>query len=420
MSGATLDRVALSPRRAVYLIGRREFMTRIRGKVFIIGTIVAVALLALYAVLQLAVIDRINTTTTFKVGFSGPATALAQPLEAAAPSLGFKVHVSDIDTVAQGRSDVRAGSIDALVEGTPDAPQVVVKTGIDPMLQGALVALAKQNVLSADLSAAGLSPAAVESQINAVSVRLDTLQPATAAQLQGPIIGFVMAFALYLFISIYGSVIGQGVVAEKASRVVEILLSTVRPGQLLLGKVIGIGLVGLIQLGIIAICGLLFTVPTGVLALPGAAIGAVLIGVMWFVLGFILYALMLAATASLVSRVEEVSSATLPVTMLLVVTWLLAYVVAIPAIDAVSGGGTAPHGLAALTTVLSLIPPFTPVLMSIRMAAGGVPLWEGLLAIALVLASIVGVTWLGARIYANSILRFGARIRLWEALRRAP
>jgi ABC-2 type transport system permease protein len=420
MSSATPERAVLSPRRAVYLIARREFMTRIRGKVFIIGTIVAVALLALYAVLQLAVIDRINTTTTFKVGFSGPATALAQPLESASPSLGFKVHVSDIATEAQGRSDVRAGSIDALVEGTPGAPQVVVKTGIDPTLQAALVALAKQEVLSNDLSAAGLSPAAVESQVNAASIRLDILQPATAAELQGPIIGFVMAFALYVFIGIYGGVIGQGVVAEKASRVVEILLSTVRPGQLLLGKVIGIGLVGLLQLGIIALCGLLLTVPTGVLALPGAAIGAVLIGVMWFVLGFILYALMLAATASLVSRVEEVSSATVPVTMLLVVTWLLAYVVAIPAIDAVTGGGTAPHGLATLTTILSLIPPFTPVLMSIRMAAGEVPLWEGLLAVALVLASIIGVTWLGARIYANSILRFGARIRILEALRRSP
>jgi len=420
MSSATPERAVLSPRRAVYLIARREFATRIRGKVFIIGTIVAVALLALYAVLQLAVIDRINTTTTFKVGFSGPATALAQPLESASPSLGFKVHVSDIATEAQGRSDVRAGSIDALVEGTPGAPQVVVKTGIDPTLQAALVALAKQEVLSNDLSAAGLSPAAVESQVNAASIRLDILQPATAAELQGPIIGFVMAFALYVFIGIYGGVIGQGVVAEKASRVVEILLSTVRPGQLLLGKVIGIGLVGLIQLGIIALCGLLLTVPTGVLALPGAAIGAVLIGVMWFVLGFILYALMLAATASLVSRVEEVSSATVPVTMLLVVTWLLAYVVAIPAIDAVTGGGTAPHGLATLTTILSLIPPFTPVLMSIRMAAGEVPLWEGLLAVALVLASIIGVTWLGARIYANSILRFGARIRILEALRRSP
>ena len=112
MSGAAPEHAALSPRRAVYLIARREFATRIRGKVFIIGTIVAVALLALYAVLQLAVIDRINTTTTFKVGFSGPATALAQPLEAAAPSLGFKVHVSDVATETRaGRRSGRAASM---------------------------------------------------------------------------------------------------------------------------------------------------------------------------------------------------------------------------------------------------------------------------------------------------------------------
>ena len=420
MSAASSPGSALTPQRAVYLIARREFMTRIRGKVFVIGTVVAVALLAAYALLQLFVIDRINTTTTYRVGFSGPAQSLAQPLEDADTSLGFRVTGSDVASQAEGTAEVRSGRLDVLVAGQPTSPLVIVKSGIDAPLQAALDSLAKQSVLAADLSAAGLSPAAVEGQVNATSIHLDTLQPVSAAALQGPIIGFVMAFALYLFISLYGGVIAQGVVAEKASRVVEILLSTVRAGQLLLGKVIGIGLVGLIQLGIIAVCGLLLTVPTGVLTLPGAAVGAVAIGVMWFVLGFILYALMLAATASLVSRVEEVSSATVPVTMLMVVTWLLAYVVAIPAISAVTGGGAVPSGLATLNTVISLIPPFTPVLMSIRMAAGGVPLWQGLLSVVLVLASIAGVTWLGARIYANSVLRFGARIKLSDALRRSP
>ncbi|MGO8686835.1 MAG: ABC transporter permease [Candidatus Dormibacteria bacterium] len=409
----------LSPQRAVYIIARREFATRIRGKVFLIGTVIAVALLAVYALLQLLVIDRINTTTTYHVGFSGAAQSLAQPLEAAAPSLGFKVTVTDVATQAQGSAKVRDGTLDALVTGAPGAPLVVVKSGLDTPLRTALDSLAKQSVLNTTLSGAGLDPAQVARAVNAASIHVDTLQPVSAAELQGPIIGFIMAFALYLFISLYGGVIGQGVVAEKASRVVEILLSTVRAGQLLLGKVIGIGLVGLIQLGIIAVCGLLFTVPTGVLSLPGAAVGAVAVGVMWFVLGFILYALMLAATASLVSRVEEVSSATVPVTMLLVVTWLLAYVVAIPAIDAVTGGGAVPSGLATLNAVLSLVPPFTPVLMSIRMAAGGVPLWQGLLAVVLVLASIGGMSWLGARIYANSVLRFGARIHLTDALRRS-
>jgi ABC-2 type transport system permease protein len=419
MSTASPPGSVLTPSRAVYIIARREFVTRIRSKVFVVGTVIAVALLVAYVLVQLLVIDGISTTTTYKVGFTGQAQSLGQPLEASGKSLGFRVKVTDVATLAKGSAEVRAGSIDALVAGSATSPEVVVKSGIDGTLQSALNSMVKQSVLASDLSGAGLSPAAVEAQVDAASIHLDTLQPVSAAALQGPIIGFVMAFALYIFISIYGNVIGQGVVAEKVSRVVEILLSTVRPGQLLLGKVIGIGVVGLIQLGIIAICGLLLTVPTGVLALPTAAVGAVAVGVMWFVLGFILYALMLAATASLVSRVEEVSSATVPVTMLLVVTWLLAYVVAIPAIDAVSGGGAAPQGLTTLTTVFSLIPPFTPVLMSIRMAAGEAPLWQGLLAIVLVLASIAGMTWLGARIYANSVLRFGARIRISDALRQS-
>lgn len=73
-----------------------------------------------------------------------------------------------------------------------------------------------------------------------------------------------------------------------------------------------------------------------------------------------------------------------------------------------------------VSTVFSLLPPFTPILMAIRMAAGTVPLWEVLLALALMLGSIAGVTWLGVRVYDNSVLRVGARIRLSDALRRAP
>ena len=184
-------------------------------------------------------------------------------------------------------------------------------------------------------------------------------------------------------------------------------------------RFLGIGLVGLIQLSIIGGCGLALTVPTHVLTLPVAAVGAVLAGLMWFVLGFILYALMIAAASSLVSRVEEVQTAVLPVTMLLILSWLLAYVVAIPAISAAQGA-TVPAGLNTVSTVFSLLPPFTPILMAIRMAAGTVPLWEVLLALALMLGSIAGVTWLGARVYGNSVLRFGARIRLSDARRRAP
>ncbi len=419
MTEAPEVRQGISPRRAVFLIARREVVTRVRGKVFVIGTVVALALVAIYVLLQLLVIDRVDTTPTYDVGFSGQAGSLSAPLMAASSSLAFAVHVDDVGSHAQGVAAVRSGSLDALVSGDPSAPVVAVKTDLPDTLRVALDAVVKQDALASELSLGGLDPAAVERRVQGASIHIDKLQRTTTADVQQPIIGFIMAFLLYLFIGIYGSVIGQGVVAEKASRVVEILLSSVRSSQLLLGKVIGIGLVGLLQLAVIVAGALALTLPTHVLRVPGGtAVGAVLAGVMWFVLGFILYSLLIAAAASLVSRVEEVQTATLPVTMFLLLGWLLSYAVALPAISAASGAAV-PSGLATFNTVLSLVPPFTPMLMSIRMAAGGVPVWQVLLALALVLATIAAVTWVAARVYDNSVLRFGARIKLSEAFRRA-
>ena len=420
MNGSVFSGGRLNPARAVYLVGRREFMTRVRGRVFVIGTVIAVALLAVYALLQLTVFDNLNTTTTFHVGFTAQAQPLSAPTRAAGPILGVEVKVTNFGDQAAAESQVRSGTLDALVTGSPSAPQVVVESQLDPTLSTLLTGVVRQDALNAELSRAGLDPAAVQAEANRASFHVDVLQPLKPNAVEQPIVGAILAFLLYLFLSIYGAVIAQGVVAEKASRVVELLLSTLRPGQLLLGKVLGIGLAGLVQFGIIVGCGLAFTLPTHILALPAAAIGGVLTGVMWFVLGFVLYALMLATSAALVSRVEEVSAATIPISMVMVVAWLLAYVVFIPEISAAQTGSVVPPGVESIGTVASLIPLFSPVLMPIRVAAGDAPLWQAGLAVLLTLLSIAAIAWLAARVYANSVLRFGARIKLSRALRQAP
>lgn len=409
----------LSWARSVYLVGRRELLTRIRGKVFVVGTIVTVALLGLYAVLQLTVFDNISSTSTYRLAFTAQTQALRAPVAAAGSSLGFKVRATEVSDVAAAEARVKDGTLDALVTGSPTHPQVVVRSQIDSVLRGALDSVVRQEALNAELSQAGLDPAAVQARALRAGIHLEVLQPIKPHAAELPIAGAVLAFFLYLFINIYGGLIAQGVVTEKASRVVEVLLSTLRPGQLLLGKVLGVGLTGLLQFLIIAGCGLAFTVPTHILALPGAAVGSVLGGVLWFVLGFLLYALLLATSASLVSRVEDVQATSIPVTMILVLAWLLAYVLFIPQISAATQGTVVPAGVENLGTIASLIPFFSPVLMPIRIAAGDVPLWQGVLAVALTVASIAGVTWLGARVYANSVLRFGARVRFRDALRRA-
>jgi ABC-2 type transport system permease protein len=418
MNGSTSLDGGLNRARAVYLVARREFQTRVRGKVFVIGTAVSIGLIGLYAVLQITVFNNINTTTSFHVGFSPEVGSLAAPVRAAGPSLDVEVTVTQVGDPASAEAQVRDGTLDALVTGSPGAAQVVVRSQLNPTLASLITGVLRQQALDAQLSQAGLDPAAVAAQANRATYHLDVLQPTKPNAYEQPVVGMVVAFLLFLFLSIYGGVLAQGVVAEKASRVVEVVLATLRPGQLLLGKVSGIGLVGLLQFGIIAAAGLALTLPTHLLTLPGAAVGSVLSGVLWFVLGFVLYGLLVAMSAATVSRTEEVSAATIPVTLLMTLGWLLAYLVFIPEITAATEGTVVPPGVENLGTVASLVPFFSPILMPIRIAAGDAPLWQGMLAILLTLISIAGATWLGARVYANSVLRFGARVRLRDALRR--
>jgi ABC-2 type transport system permease protein len=139
-------------------------------------------------------------------------------------------------------------------------------------------------------------------------------------------------------------------------------------------------------------------------ALPALGPLAVLSDLVWFALGFLLYAMGSAALAATVSRQEEVASATAPINVFLVLGYLLVFLVL-------------PDPGNASSTFLSLLPPFAPVLMSLRIATGDAQGWQVALAIALLVASIAGLTWLAGRMYANSVLRLGKRVRFGDAFR---
>lgn len=409
----------LSNSRAIYLVARREFLTRVRNRVFAITTILAIAAVGGYALLQLLVLDRLNSTPTptFTVGFTTDAGALAQPLQVTGAALGARVHVVDVGDRSGGESLVQSGTLDALVTGPPASPHVIVETGLDSTLSSALNVAVRQEALDVQLRSAGLDPAVVQARANAASINVLVLQPAKPNGYEQPLVGLVVALALFLFVQIYGAQIAQGIVAEKASRVVEILLATVRPAQLLVGKVLGTGLVGLLQLAVLGAAALAITLPTRVITVPAVAAGAVAGGLLWAILGFALYGLLLAMVAAPLSRTEEAQSATLPVVLLLGAGWVLALTLVLPQEVTLRSGGTPSAGTTAATAILSVIPTFAPVLMPIRMAAGDAPVWQLLLAVALVLASIVGAAWAASRVYANSVLRFGARVPLLEAFR---
>jgi len=388
--------------RTVLLVARREFLTRVRSRFFVIGTLVFMALLAGYIVLQALVFSR--ATTTVKVGFVGQAQVLAQPLTTAAGIEDVTVVRKDPADISTGEDQVRNGSLDALISGDPASPRVEVKDGLNPTLAAILNAIVKQVALNRALTAAGANAAAVQTAVASASIQLVYLDPNAALKTERTVVGIFVAALLYTALVVYGQIVAAGVVEEKANRIIEILLATVRPRQLLLGKVLGIGMMGFLQLALLGATALVAVSRTHVINLPNVGVTAIAGGLMWFVLGFILYALVYAAAGSLVSRQEDLASVTTPLTMLVVGTYL--------AFFWVEANPTNPIGIA-----LSIIPPLAPILMPARMATGDAQAWQVILAVILTIGEIALLNALAARIYANSVMRIGSRVKLSQAWR---
>lgn len=387
--------------RNFYLIARREFLTRVRSRVYLIATAVLVVALAGFIVL-LAIVNN-RSTTTVQVGFVGASEALAKPL-AASSGGGVTIQTQTVQSVRAGEEQVRSGSLDALVSGDPAAPVVEYKAQLDSTVATALTSVVQDFVFRQALAGSGVDPTGIEAKVAAAGFHGVALDPNAEQRSQRMVVGIFVAALLYVALAGYGSFVATGIVEEKANRIVEILLSTVRPRQLLFGKVVGIGLVGFVQLVLLGAVALVAVMKTQVISVPSVGVTALLGGLLWFVLGFVFFALIYAAAGSLVSRQEDVQAVIWPIGFLIIGSYLVFFwVVANP---------DNPIG-----ALLSLLPPFAPVLMAARMATGDAQAWQVLLAILLMLAAIAGLTALAARIYSNSVLRIGRRVRLADAWR---
>ena len=382
---------------AVILVTRREMLVRLRSRVFIGGTIAMVALVVI-GLVGFSLVG--GQTTAVRVGFSGGSQTLEPAFNASATALRQPVTVSNVADEAAGRAQVSAGTLDVLVAGSATSPTAVVQKIVPSLVQAAI----ERAVLAADLTAAGLSPAALASVMSGAQVRVEALQPAKPGLTQERVVGLAVGILLWIALGLWGNQVAQGVVEEKATRIMEILLATVPPSQLLAGKVAGIGLIGLMQLGLVATAALIANAATHVVTTPALEAGAVLGYILWFLLGFLFYATAYATLAALVSRPEEVQGAVAPFSLFQIAAYLLAYLyLANPA--------------SPLVAVASLLPPFAPILMAVRISGGEVPAWQFGLALVLIVAAIGGLIWLAGRIYANSAMRIGSRVRFIDAFR---
>lgn len=392
----------MTPMSTVWLVARRELNMRLRTRSFVTGTVVILLVLGGYLLLQSTLIAGASTS---KIGLSGQTLGIAQQLKTAAGQVGETVETTAVTDPEQGRKQVADGDLDALLSGNATDLHVLVKSDLDDKLRTVLNGISQQQVLNAKLLEADQDPAQVMREVDSVQVAVGQLEPPDPGHGQRLAVGLVTVFLLFFSIQTYGAFVAQGVVEEKASRVIELLLSTVRPWQLMAGKVLGLGLVGLVQIVILAVAGVAMASAAGVLTLSGVATGAVLWGVVWYVLGFFLYATVYAAAGSLVSRQEDAAAVISPVTMVITLGFIVGFNVMIQS----------PDGSA--TRVLSLVPLFSPILMPGRISTGTAPGWEIALSVALTLLAGAALTWIGAKIYRNGILHTGSRLSLKSALR---
>ncbi|MGH3692987.1 MAG: ABC transporter permease [Pseudonocardiaceae bacterium] len=332
------------------LVARREITTRLRSKAFRISTLVLLGLLVGLSVM----LRFVGGSPAHPVGFTSQNASLAGPFAAVATTSGTPVQTSAVPDQATGERQVRAGTLDALVVGPPGSIQVVVHKSLD---EGLRAALARQQTLDVQIGRLGGDPAQVGA---AAGVTVAALEPTPQLDAQRITLGIVTGALIYLSLQAWGQFVAQGVVEEKSSRVVELLLSTVAPWQLIAGKVAGIGLVGLLQIVIVAAGGAIAGLATGVLTISASAVtGTVVWLLVWYVLGFFSYALVLAAASALVSRQEEIAGVVTPILLLLVVPYALGVSI-LPA-----------QPDSSLIEVLSLIPLFAPILMPMRLTFGG-------------------------------------------------
>lgn len=381
----------------LWLVARREIVTRGRTKAFVIGLVVSAVLVAALAFLP----KLFSGPDSYTVGLTGAQSqALGPALTGAAKDVKLTLREFPDETSASGA--VTAGDVDAAVV---DGRRVLADGEVDREL-GLLLETANQTVQTQrQLSEAGLDPAKVAAAMRVAP--LEQVSVGADARYAAVRIGIASLLVMVLFfLLIYSSMyVAMGVVEEKGSRIVEILLTSVRPWQLLGGKIVGLGALALANMVVIIVAGLGAAAATGLAAdLPPGMAGIVVSALFWFIVGYAFFAAMAAALGSLVSRQEDANSVLTPMTMLMMVTYLVAYFAAVQPNSPVA-------------RILSLVPPFSSMVMPVRMAGGEVLVWEIAVAAVLMLLATAGTLMLGARIYSRAVLRTGARVKLSEAVR---
>jgi ABC-2 type transport system permease protein len=383
----------------IWVVADREFVERWKTRAFQISTVAVVFAVAALIVLPSLLSDDTNT---YRVGLAGPvAVGTRDAITAQAKAADLRVRTTSYTTVAAGEQALRDQKVDVLlVDGTMLEWRRQSDARLATLLGNALQAVrvrdrAAQLGLSADDLASLLAPVPLSSR---------QLGSGTGLGENAQDVAMIATILILLAVTMYGNLVLTGVVQEKQTRVAEVLLARIPPRELLAGKVIGIGALGLAQFALVIATAAVALKAVDAADTPHVATSVWVWLVVWFVLGYAFYSVVYAAFGALASRVEDASSAAAPVGVAI----FAAYLAAMAAIDAPES---------TMTTLLSFVPATAPLVMPVRLTLANVPAWEAVAAALLTALTVWVLVRLAGRVYTGAVLRTGTRIPLQVAWR---
>jgi ABC-2 type transport system permease protein len=384
----------------VRLVARRELTERITERSFLVSSGVTIAIIALAVVLPTVL--GFDDGDTFTVASTDPQSrAVVAAADRAADGYDAKLDARALSP-AEAARELRDEKIDAYLRDG----ELVSREQPDEKLE-AILQTANRSVRSAEaLRQAGLSGGELQRALSPPALRVQVTEGADDRQERLAGVAFFTVLLLYGQLLTYGFWVATGVVEEKASRVIEVLLAAIRPRELLAGKVIGLGLLGLGQLLGIAAIGVGIASAVGAVDVDASLLGAVGLSLVWFVLGYAFYSCAFACAGALVPRQEELQATSTPLTMVILISLFIAFAV-----------NSNPDGT--LAHVTAFIPTTAPMTLPPRILFGEAPVVEIVGGAVVTAAAACALIPLAARIYEGAVLRTGSAVKLRQAWRMA-
>ncbi|WP_099157344.1 ABC transporter permease [Virgibacillus ndiopensis] len=394
-----------------WIILSHTYMMRFKTKSFMISTIVTL-LFVIGATNFQTIMESFAGDSTDKIAVIDESGELFAPLKEGLESTNDEMELVAYDgSEADAKDAVQAEDYEALItltlndDGLPEASyyaktiaEAGEQTAIQQQLQQLKVAVATQQ---AGIDQAKLAEIYAPVTFNAIALDKSAKTGEELSRARG--IVYAMLFLLYITVLVYGQMIAQDVATEKSSRVMEILISSVSPVTQMFAKIFGIALLGLTQ--IVLIIGVAYAMISvnqdeltgGVFSyfgIEGASPSLFIYAIVFFMLGYLLYATLAAMLGSLVSRIEDVQQLMMPMMFLIVAAFLIAMY-----------GLNVPD--ASFVTISSYIPFFSPMLMFLRVGMLDVPVWEVALSLGILIGTIIIFAIIGARVYKGGVLMYG-------------